>query len=135
MQSRGVVLGAMAGRSALPTRPGPVMRTTDTSPRRRRDRVRLFLVILVFAAASQWAAAQAGAESQPVPLVAFLSGASVKADTRLPAFHKGMREHGYVEKTGFTFEARGADSRFDRLPSSPSRASPEIQTTSHSPTE
>ena len=58
-----------------------------------------------------------GAQAPTVPVIGFLSGQSPDTSTFLvSAFHKGLRETGYVEAQNVSVEYRWALGRNDRLP-------------------
>ena len=78
---------------------------------RRRD----FLGVLSGAAAS-WPFA-ASAQQPAVPVIGFLHPTSLETNAdRLRAFHRGLKETGYVEGGNVTILYRWAENQIDRLP-------------------
>lgn len=59
----------------------------------------------------------ARAQPQPaMPVVGFLSSAAAEAVPVSPAFHDGLKEHGYTEGRNVAFAFRYADGDLERLP-------------------
>ena len=59
----------------------------------------------------------AGAQQPAPPVVGFVTARSAAASERaLVAFHRGLRETGYVEDRNVTVEYHWLDGQFDRLP-------------------
>jgi putative tryptophan/tyrosine transport system substrate-binding protein len=57
------------------------------------------------------------AQQTALPVIGFLSGRSRDDDPHLlPAFHRGLKEAGYIEGQNVTIEYRFADNQYDRLP-------------------
>jgi hypothetical protein len=85
--------------------------------RRRSDRMikrRAFLTLLVGAAACPPAA---HAQQPSVPVVGFLNSASPEAfSDRLRAFHRGLKDTGFVEGENVAIVYRWAENQFDQLP-------------------
>ena len=77
---------------------------------RRRD------FIVGFALTGAWLLA-ARAQQQPMPLIGFMSGRSLKDSEHLvAAFREGLGEAGFVEGQSVAIEFRWADGQYDRLP-------------------
>jgi putative tryptophan/tyrosine transport system substrate-binding protein len=77
---------------------------------RRRE----FIAYLGSAAA--WPLA-ARAQQTALPVIGFLSSRSPNDDPHLlPAFHRGLKEAGYIEGQNVTIEYRFAENQYDRLP-------------------
>jgi ABC-type uncharacterized transport system substrate-binding protein len=78
---------------------------------RRRE----FMALLGGAAAA-WPMA-ALAQQQATPVIGYIGTGSRESDAfRLPCFHQGLHENGYVEGRNVTIEYRWAEGRNDRLP-------------------
>ncbi|HEY7220916.1 MAG TPA: ABC transporter substrate-binding protein [Candidatus Binatia bacterium] len=79
-----------------------------------RKSVGLSLIAFVLVVAVAVAQAQ---QPKKVPQVGYLSASSAsEALPRTEAFHRGLRELGYVEGNNIVLEFRYADGKFDRLP-------------------
>jgi putative ABC transport system substrate-binding protein len=60
---------------------------------------------------------RARAQQPAMPLIGYLHvGTSVESRDRVAAFHRGLRELGFVEGRNVAVEYRWADNQFDRLP-------------------
>src|SRR5262249_34069605 len=79
-------------------------------PTRRRD----FIILLGGTAALPYAAR---AQQPAIPLVGFLNSASPEVfPDRLRAFHRGLKDAGFVEGENVAIVYRWAENQFDRLP-------------------
>src|SRR5262245_9813508 len=59
----------------------------------------------------------ASAQTQAMPVIGYIGTGSRESDAfRLPSFHRGLHETGYVEGRNVTIEYRWAEGRNDRLP-------------------
>ena len=57
------------------------------------------------------------AQQPALPVIGYIGTGSRESDTfRLPSFHKGLSETGYVEGRNVAIEYRWAEGRKDRLP-------------------
>ena len=85
-------------------------RNAAASDRLRR---RAFLAAL----ATAGVATKAGAQSQPQPRIAYLSGRSAWTDSHLlDSFRDGLKSAGYVEGQNVRMDVRWADGRYDQVP-------------------
>ena len=77
---------------------------------------RELVALLGSTAALSWPRS-ARAQRSAVPIVGYLGGLSRDTyGSRLAAFHRGLRETGYVEGQSIAVEYRWADGQYDRLP-------------------
>ena len=78
---------------------------------RRRE----FITLLGGAAASCFWPLAARAQSTPVPVIGYLSGREANAELEA-AFHRGLKEAGFLETQNVKIEYRWAQGRYDQLP-------------------
>ncbi len=74
------------------------------------------LVSLIAAAAAMWPLPLVAQQSANPVLGLLNSGTIASLSETLPAFHRGLKEGGYVEGQNVTIEYRSADNHYDRLP-------------------
>jgi putative tryptophan/tyrosine transport system substrate-binding protein len=71
--------------------------------------------VALLAGAAAWPVA--GSAQQSLPVIGYIGTGSRESDAfRLPSFHQGLHEAGYVEGRNVTIEYRWAEGRNDRLP-------------------
>jgi putative tryptophan/tyrosine transport system substrate-binding protein len=71
--------------------------------------------VALLAGAAAWPVA--GSAQQSLPVIGYIGTGSRESDAfRLPSFHHGLHEAGYVEGRNVTIEYRWAEGRNDRLP-------------------
>ena len=100
------------------TRPRRPAGFACTSRRGDRMKRREFIVVLLGGTTTLFFSPTAArAQSQTLPVLAFLSGNSRETSTAMSgAFRQGLAEGGYVEARNVAIEDRFADGQLDRLP-------------------
>jgi len=78
---------------------------------RRRE----FITLLGSAAASCFWPLAARAQSTPVPVIGYLSGREANSELEA-AFHRGLKEAGFLETQNVKIEYRWAQGRYEQLP-------------------
>jgi putative tryptophan/tyrosine transport system substrate-binding protein len=74
-------------------------------------------ITLLGGAAAAWPITARAQQTDKMPVVGFLSGASADPFRRITAaFLKGLQETGYIENENIKIEYRWAESHYDRLP-------------------
>ena len=77
---------------------------------RRRDFIRVVCSTVAWPLAAR-------AQQAPIPVIGFIGGESSDPYAeRLTAFHRGLKETGFVEGQNVAIEYRWAESQYDRLP-------------------
>src|SRR5437762_1763658 len=73
-------------------------------------------ITLLGSAAATWPLA-ARAQQPAMPVVGYLHiGSSAESRDRIAAFHRGLKELGFVEGRDVAIEYRWADNQYDRVP-------------------
>jgi putative tryptophan/tyrosine transport system substrate-binding protein len=65
--------------------------------------------------AAAWPVVARGQQSAP-PIVGYLNLGTREEISRMPGFHRGLAEMGFIEGQNLVIEYRAADNRYDRIP-------------------